>query len=262
MISVREVSAGYHNSTILRGVTMDVPARSVVGIIGPNGCGKTTLLRVISGVLPCKAGQVLLKGKDVRETPRRILARSLACLSQDISTNLSFNVREIVSMGRAPHISRLGLESRGDIEIVENAMKRLDVLHLADRPITETSGGERQRAYIAMCLAQQPEVLLLDEPTNHLDLGHRLAILDLIKSLNTENSMTVLGVFHDLNLASEYCDALVIMNEGKVEAIGPPEEVLTEEMISRIYKANARVERNPVSNRPCVIVSAGMNPSK
>ena len=138
-------------------------------------------------------------------------------------------------------------------------MALADVAHLADRPITEISGGERQRAFIAMCLAQEPKVFLLDEPTSHLDVGHQLAILDLIRSLNRDSGMTVVAVFHDLNLAAEYCDRLLVLENGRVEALGPPCDVLTAEMVRRVYNANVAAERNPVSGRPHIVISAGMN---
>ncbi len=140
-------------------------------------------------------------------------------------------------------------------------MKLADVSHLADRLITETSGGERQRAFIAMCLAQEPKMLLLDEPTSHLDVGHQLSMLDLIRKLNHETGMTVIAVFHNLNLAAEYCDKLLMLDRGQVEALGSPEDVLTRDLILRVYGANVLTEPNPLSSRPHIVISAGMNHS-
>jgi iron complex transport system ATP-binding protein len=136
-------------------------------------------------------------------------------------------------------------------------MELTGVTHLADRIITELSGGERQRVFIAMCLAQQPELLILDEPTNHLDLGHQLSALDLIRKLNRESKMTVVAVFHDLNLAAEYCDKVVVLDRGRVDVLGGPEQVVTVEMIHRVYGVLVTTERNPVSDKPHVVISAG-----
>ena len=259
MLVLEDIHAGYRDYPVLEEVSLNVQNGQFVGIIGPNGCGKTTLLRVIAGVLRPTAGRVLLDGMDMRRIPRRKLARTMACLAQDMGLNLSFTVRDVVQMGRWPHVRRIGRESQHDMEVVERAMVAADVLHLADHAVTETSGGERRRAFIAMCLAQEPRLFLLDEPTTHLDIGHQLSILDLIRGLNQRDGMTVVAVFHDLNLAAEYCDQLLILNQGKAESFGTPEQVLTPEMIQRVYGAGVSVERNPVSLRPHVVLSAGVN---
>ena len=153
---------------------------------------------------------------------RRDVAKIVAHLLQDRVLGLAFSVREMVLMGRSPHLPRFGGETEHDLAIVERAMDLANVSYIADRPITEISGGERQRAFIAMCLAQEPQVLLLDEPTSHLDIGHQLSILNLIRSLNRQTRMTVVAVFHDLNLAAEYCDRLVLLDQGRVIAAGTP----------------------------------------
>ncbi len=259
MLSVRNVSAGYSSKSVLHAVSLEVARGQFVGLIGPNGCGKTTLLRVASGILRPTSGEVLVAGESIRRIARRTLAKTMACLHQDLSLDLPFTVREVATMGRWPHLSRLGWERGEDHQAVEHAMALADVSHLGDRPITEISGGERQRAFIAMCLAQQPQVLLLDEPTAHLDIAHQLSLLDLIRGLNREAGMTVLAVFHDLNLASEYCERLVMLAHGAVDAEGAPDAVLTAERIAKVYGASVLVERNPVSLRPRIAVAAGMN---
>ncbi len=259
MLSVRNITAGYDEHIVVEHVSFDVASGEFVGLIGPNGCGKTTLLRVISGVLPAKSGSVLVQGVPLEKLGRRQLARIMACLSQDLTLDLAFTVREITLMGRSPHLATFGRETQQDCEITERSMALADVSGLADRLVTEISGGERQRALIAMCLAQEPQVFLLDEPTSHLDIGHQLAILDLIRDLNRQTGMTVVAVFHDLNLASEYCDRLVVLHQGQVEALGPPDAVLTANMVSRVYGANVLAQLNPVSCRPHIVVSAGSN---
>jgi len=257
VLSVENVSAGYGEKLVVEDVTMRVRPEELVGLIGPNGSGKTTLLRVISGVLPPARGQVLLQGAPLRSLGKRRLAQLMACLSQDLASDLAFTVREIALMGRSPHLARIGRETRKDSEVAEKAMALADVAHIADRFMTELSGGERQRAFIAMCLAQEPQVLLLDEPTSHLDIGHQLSILDLVRKLNRQNGMTVVAVFHDLNLAAEYCDRLILLDRGRTVASGAPGDVLTAEIIERVYQAKVLTEPNPISHRPHIVISAG-----
>lgn len=258
MLSIQKIYAGYGDKVVLSDVNMDIEAGDFVGLIGPNGSGKTTLLRVISKVLKPFKGHVLLNKEDIETVSRSVLARSMAFLTQEISLNLPFTVRQMTLMGRFAYLSQYGKESDEDIAIAEDAMKLADVLHLADRFITEVSGGERQRALIAMCLAQQPDILLLDEPTNHLDIGHQLAVLDLIRKLNRQTNMTVVAVFHDLNIASEYCDKIMVLDEGRVAEFGTPKEVLTSEMILKVYRAKVVTEVNPVSQKPHIVIAADM----
>ena len=187
---------------------------------------------------------------------RRDVANRVAHLMQDRALGLTFSVGELVLMGRSPHLPRFGRETAHDLAIARHAMDLAGVSHIADRPITEISGGERQRAFLAMCLAQEPELLLLDEPTNHLDIGHQLSILNLIKDLTRQAGMTVVAVFHDLNLAAEFCDRLVLLDHGRVAGAGTPAEVLTAEMILNVYGATVFVGRNPVSSAPHVVLAA------
>jgi iron complex transport system ATP-binding protein len=178
-------------------------------------------------------------------------------LPQNFTVDFPFTVREIVAMGRFPYIAFLGRETPRDLQIIAQAMELADVTELADGVITELSGGERQRAFIAMCLAQEPGILLLDEPTSHLDITHQISILDLIRSLNRQRGLTVMAVFHDLNLAAEYCDNLLVLNQGKMDAAGPPQDILTAPRIARIYQTAVYIEKNNVSGKPHIVVSAG-----
>lgn len=259
MLSIKNISAGYDKTVVLSDINIDIDKGDFIGLIGPNGSGKTTLLRIITRVLTPFKGHVFLDGEDIAKASRNILAKKMAFLTQEISLNLPFTVREMTLMGRFPYLSQYGKESDEDIAIAEDAMALADVSHLSDRFITEISGGERQRALIAMCLAQQPEVLLLDEPTSHLDVGHQLSVLDLIRKLNHQSNMTVISVFHDLNLAAEYCHRLMVLDKGQVESLGPPQDVLTSDMIHKVYGAKVLIEKNPVSQKPHVILAAGMN---
>jgi iron complex transport system ATP-binding protein len=257
MLTVEHLHAGYGDKCVLQDVTFAVAPGEFLGLLGPNGCGKTTLLRAMRGTLKPRRGCVRLGERDVQTIDKRSLARTMAYLPQDLAIALDFTVRELALMGRSPHLSRFVRESGEDRRVAEQAMRLADVLHLADRPVTALSGGDRQRALIAMCLAQQPKILLLDEPTNHLDLAHQLSILDLVARLNRGGDLAVVAVFHDLNLAAEYCGRLVLMENGRVAATGTPAEVITEEAIRRVYGVQVSVQPNGISQRPHVVLTAG-----
>jgi iron complex transport system ATP-binding protein len=256
MLTVEHLDAGYGDTIALRDISLAVGAGDFLGVLGPNGCGKTTLLRVLRGTLRPRCGQVKFEGRELHAIDARALARTMAYLPQAMAIDLDFTVRELTLMGRSPHLSRFVRESAADRRVAEQSMDLANVLHLADRPVTALSGGERQRALIAMCLAQEPKILLLDEPTNHLDLAHQLSILDLIARLN-HNGLAVVAVFHDLNLAAEYCARLVLMQRGRIAVAGSPGEVITQASIERVYGVQVAVERNPASTRPHVVLTAG-----
>ena len=259
MLTVENLQAGYGDKRVLENVTLEVAAGQFLGLLGPNGCGKTTLLRAIRGTLPPQGGCVRLEGRDLQSISKQSLARTMAYLPQDLVVELDFTVRELALMGRSPHLSRFATESDEDRRAADAAMQRADVLHLADRPVTALSGGERRRALIAMCLAQEPRIFLLDEPTNHLDLAHQLSILDLLLRLNREAGLVVVAVFHDLNLAAEYCDRVLMLDRGQVVAVGPPVDVLTIERIRSVYGVTVSLQRNPISNKPHVVVAGGID---
>lgn len=254
MIEIKDLVCGYGSQFILRNINLKVEKGDVLGIIGPNGSGKTTLLRAITRVLKPKTGKILFEEKDIWQMGFRELSMKIAVVSQSVDIR-GISVEEFVLLGRIPYFNRFQfLETKKDINIAEKAMRLTGIFKLKDRAMTEMSGGERQLVLIARALAQEPKVLLLDEPTTHLDIAHQAAIMDLVKRLNKELGITIVVVLHDLNLASEYCRRIVLINDGKVYKIGSPEEVLTYQIIEAVYKTVVVVERNPISLKPYILV--------
>lgn len=235
-LALSEVSAGYGEKTILRSISFSVTAGSLLGIIGPNGAGKTTLLRVLGGALPFSAGTLLIHGKDVRSFRRRELAQLVGFVPQTLDVPVAFTVSEFVAMGRTPYVSGWSRLSDEDDAAIRKAMEMTDVLGLESRLVDELSAGEKQRAVVAMALAQDPQILLLDEPTAHLDIQHAWTLMALIVKLNREHGVTVVLSSHDLNLAAEFCSHLLLMEEGRTVTHGAPAEVLDAERLSRVYE--------------------------
>lgn len=254
LLKVENLICGYGDKEVLKGVSFSVGKGDFLGIVGPNGAGKTTLFRAITCILKPLRGEIFYCGKDLNEISRRDLAREIAVLPQILETSFSFSVEQFISMGRFPHLKKFQPQSRHDSEMVEKAMALCDVLSLRERKIWELSGGEKQRVILAQCFAQEPSLLLLDEPTAHLDIGHQVEILDLIKRLNREKDLTVIMVLHDLNLASEYCDRLVLLKEGRIFKEGSPQEVLTFENIEEVYNTVVVVKENPISSKPYILL--------
>jgi iron complex transport system ATP-binding protein len=250
MLEALAITVGYDENPVVHDLSLSVARGQFLGLVGPNGCGKSTVIRALSRVLQPLRGQVLLDSVDIYRMLPRELARRLAVVAQDNAVSFDFPVREVVLMGRAPHLARFGLERAKDYAIAEEAMELTHTAVFAERPITGLSGGERQRCMIARALAQEPEVLLLDEPTAHLDINHQIEILDLARRLTAERELATIVVLHDLNLASQYCDALVLMAAGRVLAMGSPREVVTEENIRAAYQAEVQVRLHPTTNRP------------
>lgn len=243
---------------VVDGIDATPPARALTGLLGPNGAGKTTLLRLVAGVLPPAAGAVLVDDGagsrvPVDALPRRQRARRIALLEQESSATVPLLVREVVALGRVPYRSWWG--SDPDEAAVDRALAAADASHLADRPWGSLSGGERQRVHIARALAQQPELLLLDEPTNHLDVSAQLSLLAFVRSLGT----TTVAALHDLNLAATFCDHVLVLSSGRLAAAGPPEDVLTPDLVRAVYHVDADVLVHPRTGRP-VIAFAGATP--
>lgn len=254
MLKVKNLISGYESKIVLQDISFDVNNGEFLGIIGPNGSGKTTLLKTISRVLKPKKGSILLEGKDIWQIGLKELAKKIAVVPQNFN-GVAMSVEEFILLGRIPYFKSFQfLETKNDLEFAKRSMVLTDTSGLKNRFMSEISGGERQLALIARSLTQEPKLLLLDEPTAHLDIAHQVKILDLIKKLNKELGLTVIMILHDLNLASEYCQRLVLINEGHIYKIGLPDEVLTYSIIEEVYKTVVVVEKSPISSRPYVLI--------
>jgi iron complex transport system ATP-binding protein len=226
----------------LNDATVVITPGSLTGLLGPNGCGKTTLLKLLCGVLRPQHGRVALGDRPLESMTRRELARHVAVVPQETHPAFEYSVLEMVLMGRHPHLGPFQLEGPADIELARQSLQATGTLHLVDRNYMTLSGGEKQRVVIASALAQATDVLLLDEPTASLDLGYQLEVGDLLARLNREQKVTMVLATHDLNLAASLCDRLVVMRGGRVVAQGPTGEVLTSDMVRRLYDVDADVQ--------------------
>jgi len=251
MIEIKNLNFSYGTKRILKEVSFKINLGEFVGIIGPNGSGKTTLLKNICRFLKPEQGVILIEGQEIYK-PKK-LAQKLAVVSENGPVNFDFTALEIVLMGRTPFLSRFQQEGKEDIAIAKKAMVATDTSQFIERPITQLSAGERQRVFIAQCLAQTPKIILLDEPTNYLDINHKIKIFNLFSSLNKTKGITILAVLHDLNLASRYCEKLILMSEGKIFALGRTEDVLTAENIQKVYGIDVVIRQNETTGKLIVL---------
>jgi iron complex transport system ATP-binding protein len=240
-LSLDRVSVEIAGTTLVHELCLDVPSGEVVGLIGPNGSGKSTALRCVYRALRPAAGAVLLDGADLAGMTLRDSARFIAALTQETHSELDFSVEEVVALGRTPHLRDSQALSAGERELCRWAMAQTDVTHLAARSVLTLSGGERQRVLIARALVQQPCVLVLDEPTNHLDVRHQVELAALLRT----SGLTVLVALHDLNLAAATCDRLGVLSGGRLVAAGRPADVLTPELVLRVFGVDATVVTHP-----------------
>ncbi len=251
-LTVEGLSFTYEGAPVLAGVDLTVDTGEFVGILGRNGSGKTTLLKCLTGVLSYRRGRILLFGREVNRLSPKEIARQVAVVPQQLSIQFPFLVEELVWMGRYAHQRRFHQESPRDYAAVREAIMETGVESLAGRRVTALSGGELQRVAIARALAQEPGLILLDEPTSHLDINYQIEVLDLMRRLNRKQGVVVVAVLHDLNLAAQYCDRLVLLSRGKVSADGKPGEVLTPANIRAVYGVEARVHQDALTGRPYV----------
>ncbi len=252
-LRAESLSIGYGSRIVVESLDLDVLDGTVTAVIGPNGCGKSTLLRALGRLMRPRCGSVLLDGRRIDQMSTREVAKLLGVLPQAPMAPEGLTVADLVARGRHPHQAWYRQWSRDDERVVAEALSWTGIADLADRPVDELSGGQRQRAWLAMTLAQGTDLLLLDEPTTYLDLAHQIDVLDLIDRLHHEAGRTVVMVLHDLNLAARYAHNLVAMRDGRIVASGPPQHVLTEELLCRVFELDARLIADPVTGTPLVV---------
>ncbi len=226
------------------------------GIIGPNGVGKSTLLKIISGLIEPSSGKIMLRNKELASISQKKLAREMAVLSQSGLPTYPLSVEDTIMMGRYPHLHWYEREGKKDKEIVERVMEQTGVTSLREKLLDTLSGGERQRVAIAKAMVQQPKLLLLDEPTTYLDIHHQLVVLQLVKKWQKEAGLTVVMVMHDLNLASQFCDQLLLLNNGGIEKVGSIEEVIEKDTLSKVYETVPEIIEHPINKVPQVLLTA------
>ena len=258
-LEMQGITLAYGDKKVVEDVTFQVMPGEVVGLVGPNGSGKSTIIKALSRVITPYSGRVLINGRDIFQIPRIELSLLIGVVPQIPLLPSPFTAFEIVLMGRNPHLGLFQYEGPKDMDIVWQAMGQTSIQCLAERRISELSGGEIQCVVIARALAQETQAILLDEPTANLDIGRQIEILDLVKSLCRENKLTVIAALHDLNLASHYCDRLFLINKGKIHAEGTPIEVINTENIEQVYGCGSYVHTHPLSGLPAVLPRVDSN---
>ena len=235
LMAVENIAFTYETSLVLEDLSVSIKEQDFIGLIGPNGSGKSTLLKIMGGILKTDSGSIQFKKSHVSKINKKLFAQSVSWIPQNHPMIFPFKVSEIVMMGRHPYLSPLSFESEEDFDITRHAMEATMTSQFADRYFNEISGGEKQRVMIASALAQKPEIMLLDEPTSALDLKYQIEILNILKNLNAHHNMTLVMAIHDLNLASRFCNRLLLLNEGKIVRDGTPEQVLEKDILEQVY---------------------------
>lgn len=253
------LSIGYEDRAIIRDLTVDVTDRQVTAIVGPNACGKSTLLRGLARLLKPTGGQVILDGDDIHRLHTKEVARRLGLLPQTSIAPEGITVADLIARGRFPHQKVLRQWSARDAEAVAEAMSSTGVTELSGRLVDELSGGQRQRVWVTMALAQQTPLLLLDEPTTYLDIAHQVELLDLFVRLNRERDRTVVIVLHDLNHACRYADQIIVMKSGSIVAQGNPSEVISEKLVEEVYGLRCQIIEDPQTGTPLVVPRASVH---
>jgi iron complex transport system ATP-binding protein len=251
-LEAQNLTGGYDRLPIVKDIHLSLEKREWLSLVGANGSGKSTLLKLLARILTPQQGLVLLDGKAIHTQPTNILARQLTMLPQQQLVPMGLTVRQLVSLGRNPHQSwwqwDLDKESRAK---VERSIELTQLNDKVDRPVEQLSGGERQRAFLALALAQEPKILLLDEPTTYLDLHYQLELLELLKTLNQQQELTIVTVLHELNLAIRYSDRLALLKQGIIEAIGSPQEVINPENLANVFDVRVAIIDTPVGMQIC-----------
>ncbi len=249
-IDIKDLSCAYGKNTVIRNISFSVKAGGLFIIIGPNGSGKTSLLKTISGTMKYEKGSIKIFDRHIHDFSRKSLAKAIALVPQHVPADFPFMVMELVLMGRSPYLGILGLPEKEDFEIADQALSFTDVKHLCSRKLDQLSGGARQLVFIARAVCQQPQIILLDEPTASLDLSHQIKIMDLMEKLVNEKGLTVIMVSHDINLAAMYADTLLLLKEGNIISIGIPADVLTFKLLEEAYGCTILVDESPLGKVP------------
>lgn len=250
MILIDKIKVGYDEKIIINNLSLNIEKNEIVSILGPNGSGKSTLLKSLSRIIKIKEGDIYLSGSNIKKLKDKEISRKISLLSQHNSSPRDLKVKELVYYGRIPHKKFMENRNKEDEEIVEWAIKNTGLEKFKDRYVANLSGGERQRVWLAMSLAQKPDILLLDEPTTYLDISHQLELMELVKDINKKFDMTVVMVLHDINQASKYSDRLIVMKEGDIVADGSPKEVINEEILKEVYNIKCDIDMDPISGKP------------
>jgi len=241
ILELKNISFSYGDKMVIRHVSLGVKKGEILGILGPNGAGKSTLLKLMSGVFKPIRGDVILENRSLRQISAKEIAKFTSVVPQTSQVPFAYSALEIVLMGRAPHLSTFGFETKRDLRVALDAMERTDCTHFNTRDIHELSGGERQRVILARALAQEPQLLLLDEPTTFLDIRHTKDFARILKNLRDEERITIVCALHDLNLAASLCDRIVLLKEGEVVAGGNPKDVINCETISSVFDSEIHI---------------------
>lgn len=249
-LQTQNLSVGYDETTIIEDLNLEIPAHKVSVIIGANGCGKSTLMKTLSRLLKPEKGQVVLDGKAVHGYPSTQL---LGLLPQSPTVPEGITVADLVARGRYPYRKFMQNMTKEDYAAVEDALERMGITELANRCVDELSGGQRQRVWIALALAQETDILLLDEPTTYLDIAYQVEILDLLTELNRRKGTTIVMILHDVNLSARYANHLFALCRGKLIAEGKPADVITEELMQKVYQLNCIVMKDPLSGAPLIV---------
>lgn len=250
LIEAKDLSIAYDNKEVVHGIDLHVKKGEVLSIVGPNGCGKSTVLKALTRLMKPTNGSISLEGKNIRSIGTKEIAKKLAVLPQIRQTPEDFSVDMLIRYGRYPHGNFAGKLKKKDLEIIDWALKKTGMTHHRQKKLTQLSGGERQRAWIAMALAQKTDIIVLDEPTTFLDLSHQLDVLELVNDLNKEENVTILMVLHDLNQAMRYSDRIYMMKRGEIIAEGKPEEVIQSERLKEIFRIDSDFYQDIRNDKP------------
>jgi iron complex transport system ATP-binding protein len=257
MLELADIDFSYGRRPVLTGLNFSVSTDEFVAVIGPNGAGKSTLLKIIDGLLQPR-GRVLLENRIISGFNRKQLARLIAYLPQESEFSFAYTVDEVVRMGRYPHVRGIGYYSPADERVIERVVSLMEIQEFRERNFNELSGGERQRVLIASALAQEPKILLLDEPTAALDLHHQIAIYQILKALQKSDNLTIILVTHDINLAAQYCDRMVLLSRGKILSDGKPADVLRFEVLQSTFGVRVYIDINPITNSIYILPYGGL----